>query len=703
LSNKGLKGSGDFEYLTAKASSEEIFFFPDSTNLYTQTFTIDEVISGIEFPQVSNTETYAHFMPYHERLEIDKRKDEFDFYKGQASFDGDLLMQPTGVTGSGIMRLDKAEVSSNLFTYNASWFGSDTASLNVFESSGAIAFKANNLRTHIDMKMREGIFHSNGAGSFVELPANQYICYIDKLKWAMDEGLLTLGDEVASSSKGSKFISIHPHQDSLTFIATTANYSLKDYIIHANGVEDIAVADAIIYPDSGIVTVEKKAVIQTLYGARILADDLTEYHTFTNASVDIISTHKYTASGDYTYTDAMNQKQQIFFKEIRVGEDTVTIARGDVETDKSFHIDSKFDFKGSLDLFADRRNLIFDGYFMVNHSCELLEKEWVKFRSEIDPKNIIFTLDEKLYNDEQDLISTGLVMSLDSTDIYSTFLSRKDRVIDADLLKASYTLAYDKRQFSYVIGGPDTLSNYFTLYDKTCKTKGRAVVDLNLDLGQVYVTTVGEFSHDMRNQKKEFEGFFMLDFFFSEKAMQVMVKDIYLAPGDGMFEYDNAYANNLGRIVGKEKGDMLMLDLELKDEFVDFPKEMIHTLSFTKAKFKWDNLNKAYVAKGELWLGNINDNQLNALLDGYVIVEKGRNSDVLTIYLQTEWGDEYYFQYKNGVMRSWSTNEGFNIAIREIADGKRKGESKKGVTPYRYMSAPEDVTEKFLKSVKKKY
>ena len=170
-----------------------------------------------------------------------------------------------------------------------------------------------------------------------------------------------------------------------------------------------------------------------------------------------------------------------------------------------------------------------------------------------------------------------------------------------------------------------------------------------------------------------------------------------------MFEYDESYSNNLGRIVGKEKGDMLMLDLELKDEFDDFPKEMSHTLSFTKAKFTWDNVNKAYVAKGDLWLGNINDIQLNGLLDGYIIIEKGRNSDVLTIYLQTEFYDEYYFQYKNGVMRSWSTNEEFNIVIREIADAKRKAEPKKGATPYRYMSAPEDVTEKFLKSVKKKY
>ena len=48
-------------------------------------------------------------------------------------------------------------------------------------------------------------------------------------------------------------------------------------------------------------------------------------------------------------------------------------------------------------------------------------------------------------------------------------------------------------------------------------------------------------------------------------------------------------------------------------------------------------------------------------------------------------------------MRAWSTNEDFNIAIREIADGKRRAESKKGATTYRYMLAPEDVTEKFLK------
>ena len=703
LSHKGLKGSGDFEYLTAKASAEEIFFFPDSTNLYTQTFSIDEVILGIEFPKVGNTETYAHFMPFQDRLEIDKRKDEFDFYNGQASFNGNLLMQPTGVTGCGIMTLDKAEVNSNLFTYNANWFGSDTASLKVFESGGAIAFKANNLRSHIDMKLKEGVFYSNGANSFVELPANQYICYVNMLKWVMDEELLILGDETMSSIAATEFISVHPYQDSLKFIAANVNYSLKDYIIQANGVEEISVADVIIYPDSGIVAVEKKAVIQTLYGAKILANDLTEYHTFTNASVDIKSANKYTASGDYTYIDAMNQKQQIFFKEIRVGKDTITEANGNAEPDKPFHIDSKFDFKGSMELFADRKNLIFDGYFMANHSCDLLEKEWIKFRSEIDPKNIVFTLDETLYNDEQDLISTGLVMSFDSTDIYSTFLSKKGKTIDADLLQASYSLSYDKKRFAYVIGDSDTLSNYFTLYDKTCKTSGEGIVDLNLNLGQVNITSVGKFTHDIQNKKKDFEGFFMLDFFFSQQALIVMAKDIKLSNGDDFGDYDSAYKNNLVRIVGKENGAFHMLDLETTNRYDNFPQEMNYSLSFTKVKFEWDNINNAYVSKGELWLANINDIEINAILDGYIIIEKGLNSDILTIYLETAFDEEYFFQYKNGVMLSYSPEDDFTNKIREIAKDKRSVKSKSGTGAYRYQAVSEAVVEKKRRLIEKKY
>jgi hypothetical protein len=703
LSHNGLKGSGDFEYLTSQANANEIFFFPDSTNLYTQLFSITEVVTGIEFPEVKNTETYAHFEPYNDRLNIFKIKNEFDFFHSQAKFYGNLLMRPTGVTGGGMMSLEKAKVNANLFTYNASWFGSDTASLRVFEDGGELAFKANDLKTHIDLAIREGSFYSNGIDSYVELPANQYISYIDKLRWVMDEESLTLGDEVAIGN-GSKFVSIHPKQDSLSFFAKTTFYSLKDYIIHAAGVEEISVADAIIFPDSGIVTVAKNAVIETLSSAKIIADDLTQYHTFTNATVDIESAHNYAASGDYTYKDAMNNEQQIFFKEIKIDNDTITIARGDVAKDKVFHIDSKFDFKGSVNLIADQKYLIFDGYFMANHTCALLDKEWIKFRSKIDPKNIKFILDEKIYNEADNLLSSALIMSFDSTDFYSTFLSKKKRTaLDLNVLEASYSLQYDNNEFAYIVGGPDTLSNYYILYDKSCKTFGEGIMDLNPNLGQIRLQAVGNASHNMNSQKTEIEGFLMLDFFFSEDALNIMADDFYSAQGYEIFEYDEKFAKNLSRVVGEEYGEILLVDLEMKDDYSKFPDEMKHSIVFAKTKLKWDNQNKAYVAKGSIAVSSIMDRQVNSILDGFFIIEKGQNSDILTIYLMTEDYDEYYFQYKNGVMRAWSTNVKFTAAINEVNAEKRVAKRVKGTRPYRYMTASDDVTEKFLKAVKKKY
>ena len=67
--------------------------------------------------------------------------------------------------------------------------------------------------------MQEGGFSSKWRRFFLlNFPANKYISYIDKLKWLMNDKQLILGEEI-SSNAGSEFISIHPDQDSLSFIA----------------------------------------------------------------------------------------------------------------------------------------------------------------------------------------------------------------------------------------------------------------------------------------------------------------------------------------------------------------------------------------------------------------------------------------------------------------------------------------------------
>ena len=195
----------------------------------------------------------------------------------------------------------------------------------------------------------------------------------------------------------------------------------------------------------------------------------------------------------------------------------------------------------------------------------------------------------------------------------------------------------------------------------------------------------------------------MLDFFFSEEALNIMAEDLYSAPGEELFDYNQKFAKNLGRVVGKKESEMLLVDLEMTDEYSKFPEKMKQSIVFAKTKLEWNNKHKAYIAKGAIAISNILDKQVNATVDGYIIIEKGRKSDVLTIYLQTELYDEYYFQYKNGVMKAWSTNPEFTIAINEVKESKRSVKKRKGSPSFRYMCAAEDVTEKFLKEIKKKY
>ena len=44
-------------------------------------------------------------------------------------------------------------------------------------------------------------------------------------------------------------------------------------------------------------------------------DPLIRYHSFNNATIDIFSANKYSASADYVYIDSLGNKQDIYFSE----------------------------------------------------------------------------------------------------------------------------------------------------------------------------------------------------------------------------------------------------------------------------------------------------------------------------------------------------------------------------------------------------
>src|SRR5690606_35723890 len=50
LSNEGLRGDGQIDYLNSVATSDEFFFFPDSTNGIANNYEITAQTAGVEYP-----------------------------------------------------------------------------------------------------------------------------------------------------------------------------------------------------------------------------------------------------------------------------------------------------------------------------------------------------------------------------------------------------------------------------------------------------------------------------------------------------------------------------------------------------------------------------------------------------------------------------------------------------------------------------
>ena len=696
LSNDGLKGKGNFEYLTLVANAEDILFFPDSMILQTNTLEIKEVTSGIEFPNVLNNNTLIEYYPYDDELYAKMQEQEFNMYNNSAQLFGSLLMRPTGLTGEGTMKLEKAELVSKNFSYNANWFASESVDLVVYDNKIRNAFSANNLRSYIDLKNRKGEFNSNGSDSYVNLLSNQYICFIDKLNWDMDKDFLSLSSNIESSNIGSTFVSTHPDQDSISFIAKHANYSLKDYILYAKGVDSISVADAIIFPDSGKVVLNPNAIISTLENSTIIADNIGRYHKFTSATIDIFSANSYSGSGFYTFIDGENNMQQMFFDNIKINSDLITEARGRFTAGNIFKLNHKFDFKGEVDLYANNENLTFDGFFRIKNNCAI-EKEWVKFRSEIDPTAVKINLDDKIYNENGDELVSGILMREDTLDFYTCFLNKKQSSFDKEVLAASSSILYDDISSSFIINSNDPLNNTFEISEISCKSYGHGNINLHLNLGRINSKIIGSIEHDIRSNDLEIDGFLMLDFHFSESALQEMALDI------GNIGYDN-YSSLFSKNVKKIIKDSISVDNYLIDptDFKPstFPKEMHATLTFTDVQLKWHPSTTSFINNDDIGLGNILSFPVNEYLKGNIIFQKGWRDDAAIIRLITPAGEDYCFKYERGNMWAFSHNLNFMSEINKESDSKRKIS---GRPEYSYSFKNEDWMAKLDKEIKKRY
>jgi hypothetical protein len=511
--------------------------------------------------------------------------------------------------------------------------------------------------------------------------------------------------------KGPEFISVHPKQDSLRFYAPHAKFDLRNFIISASEVPYIDVADARIKPDSGNITVLKDAVMKTMFNATILANKVTKYHTLYNATVNVLAKKNYSASGKYDYVDELKKKQTIFFSDVKVDTTYQTFADASIADTSHFMLNPNFEFKGKVHLRASDQFLTFDGTTFIQHGCNTVSKSWFKFKSQIDPLNIYIPVTDNPVDGDDNPLAASIMSTTtlsDSNQFYTAFLSKRLSKNDVEVLSASGYLYFDKPSREYRIASKEKLverslvGNYLSLNANKCLVYGEGKMNLGTDLGQVKITYVGNATHDLNRDSAYFDVMLLVDFFFSNDALDKM-GDAMNAPGNTLPAVNfgrPVYEKGLRELVGKEKADKVISEMNLYGRPKHFPDELEKSLFITDLKMYWDPKSKSYISSGQIGIGNVRKTQVNKMVNGWVQLKRKKGGDELNIYLEIDANTWYYFNYTNGIMQVVSSKDDFNNVIKGVKDDDRKQKVESGQKPYQYMLGSSTKRDLFVKKMK---
>ena len=720
LSNNGLRGGGKITFLTSEATSDDFLFYPDST-AGQGLFVVNESESGPETPQVRGEDSYINYIPAENHLSAKSMEKPLSMFNGETDMTGTVYLNPKGLSGDGVMDFEKATLTSNQFAFGKREANADTSAFrlkNTEESAEkGFAFKTENVNSHLDFEKRYGEFKSNGENSFVEFPSNQYICYMDMLKWFMDTDNLDIEaseqqqDAMAIDTdldlKGSNFYSVNEDQDSLNFMSPKARYDLKDNILYCHDVDYILTGDVTVSPDSGLVTIRKNANMEEFTNALITANYTNQYHKIFNAKVKIEGRNSYYGEGDLNYTDMNGMEQIIHLSEVKLDSTLETIATGEIEEDAGFTLSPQFSFKGEVTMVASNKFLTFSGATKISHTCDKISRNYMKFEAEIDPKDILIPVAENIKDPHGIDVSNGVIMVNDS--IYATFLSRKKNGNHQEAIKAHGYMRYDKNTQEYQISNLDKLKqkslpgNFVSLNVNSCDVTGNGRLDLGVALGMVKMENIGEITLKGENNEVLVNTSLKLNFPFNEKVLDrmadMMIENVTLP---GLDFVQSQYETSLREELGVEESDKLITDLNVHGKIKKMPEELASSIYISDVSFKWDNRLRSYVSVGKIGIASIQKKQVFKYVEGNIRIRRKRSGDEITIYLKIDDDNWFFFNYRfaqgtQGIMEVLSSDKEFNDALSATDEDKRK--VKDGKLSFLYQATAKSRLTKFLREL----
>ena len=718
MSNKGLIGRGSLKHLSSTAISTEFRLFPDSMLTQASTFDMSRDASGL-YPDITSQDVAVKWLTREgEWLAENSKGKQFDMFGNGTTLDGSLKLTRSLLMGEGVINTTDSRVTSGNFTFRSNAIKADTADY-FFKSpsTSGYSFIAENANTDINFDDRMSRLHLNTDSSVVKFPELEYICTMTDFVYDMDEKVLNMEHREKRTGQGlmppdrlirlrspdlekPTFFSTNSLNDTIAFSSLKARYFVDKEYAEAEDINYIPVADALIQPENGRITIGRRARIDKLENAVVAVNNR---HILHSANINIVSSKRYTGNAVYNYTDDSDKISRINFPEITVDTLTTT-ARGFIPEDQNFMLNAAFTFTGDVMLSARSDRLLFTGAAGIVHDCRSVPSNSVKFSSEIDPENVLIPVGDKPRDKNDNLVLSGSFVNIDSSHIYPSFLSHQKSWADAQLVKSRGFLYYDKAKGTYNITSLEKiadplLSGDIVTFDKiNCSLTGEGTLNFGADLDHVNLTAAGNYIHQIDSSRVTISAMLAFDFHFLPEALQLMTDEIRIMPSLKPVNVNTPfYTKSLRHILGTTASVRMKKEMDLFGSARVLPEGYAYELLLNDVNLYWNELTSSFRSTGRIGIGFIGSQAVNLYVDGYIEIQRRRSGDMVDIYLKADRSTWYYFSYFRGVMMAQAGNNNFNTLLSKTKLKQRRHPQFSVRKPYTYMIAVEDRLGRFLK------
>jgi hypothetical protein len=706
LSNNGLRGRGKLDFLTSELYSDDFLFMPDSMNTLTREFVMARQTTGTEFPEVRSANNIVQWLPEKNIMSVRPTDRNFSMYNNQASLKGFLNISPDGLTGSGVLSLEWAEIFSEGHVFSSESFKADHSSLIIHNPDKvAQSVSAAGLASHVDFRTRRGEFRRLGKEK-VSFPANKYTGNPESFTWNMANREMQFVSTTAEPGKtefGAEYISVERGQDSLRFFSPKVIINYNTGTLTAHEVKSISVADASIFSFGEMLTIRENASMDTLRNARLITG-IDQCHEIFDAALKVEGRNSFSGYGSYNYINDQEDFQTIRFDRLTVNRDNETIASGKISGTDNFMLSSRFTYKGETDLLSSRSNLNFKGAVRTTNRCEGLEEQWLAFESIIDPHQVLIPVPAQPVSAERERIYSGIFAAFDSIHVYPAFFSPRRNYADKLIVSADGYLKFDPKSGEYRIASLEKLEDpwlpgsYLSLNPDQCLISGEGELDLGVSLGQFKVRAFGTAVNKVDVNETLLSGLLSMDFFFSDDAIDVMAQLADSLPAEPVARSAYYFTKGLNEIMGVEAAEKYRFSISNNETPALVPDEFKKTIVLSDVKLRWNQVNRSYQSSGKIGIAYINGVPVNKSYTGYLEITRRRSGDYLDFYIELAENNWYYFGYTRGQLQAYSSNHQFNDHIKNVALRHRRMRVSGNETRYLYMLASDNKVAEFFRA-----